>query len=72
MHSNLWLVGPVVSLVLGISLIGQGSWRSARHSSVRERALSKETIVGLRAVLISSGLFLIIISTLLAFGLVTR
>ena len=72
MHSNLWLVGPVLSLVLGAILVGQGLWRFARHNGVRERAPSKETIFGLRAVLVSSGLFLIIISALLAFGFVKR
>jgi hypothetical protein len=71
-RSNLWLVETIVSLVLGISLIGQGLWRSAQHGSVRERAPSMETVFGMRAVLVSSGLFLIIISALLAFGLVKR
>ena len=71
MHSQLWLIGPVLSLVLGAILVGQGLWRS-RHNSVRERAPSKGTVFALRAVLLSSGLFLIIISALLAFGFEKR
>jgi hypothetical protein len=71
-RSNLWLVETIVSLVLGVSLIGQGLWRRVRQGSVTERAPSKETIFVLRAALVSSGLFLIIVSALLAFGLVKR
>jgi hypothetical protein len=61
-HSNVWLIGPVVSLLLGGILIGQGLWSYAQHNSVTRRELSKATIFGLRAVLVSSGLFLTVIS----------
>jgi hypothetical protein len=70
-HSNLWWIGPILSVVFGAILVGQGLWRS-RHNSVVERAPSKGTIFALRAALLSSGLFLIIISALLAFGFVKR
>ncbi len=51
----------------------QGLWRSAaQHNPVGERKLSKANIIGLRALLVSSGLFLAIISALLAFGVIKR
>jgi hypothetical protein len=73
MHSSssLWWIGPGVSLVLGVILISQAWWGSAQHNPAGKE-ISKATIFRVRAVLISSGLFLTIISALLAFGLMKR
>jgi uncharacterized membrane protein YphA (DoxX/SURF4 family) len=61
-----------MSLVFGLILIGQGFGKFTQHNSVRRRELSRATIFGVRAVLVSSGLFLTVISALLAFGLIKR
>jgi hypothetical protein len=74
MHSpsNLRLVEQILWLAVGVVLVGQGIRWSAQRNSVKNRKLSNATIFGLRTVLISSGLFLIVISALLAFGLMKR
>ena len=74
MHSSssLWLIAPFMSLVIGVILISRGFWRSAQHDSVKRREVSRTTILGVRAVLVSSALFLVISAGWLAFGLTKR
>jgi cytochrome c-type biogenesis protein CcmH/NrfF len=74
MHSptSLWWVAPLMSLVIGVILVSEGLWRSARHDSVLGKELSKARISRVRAVLVSSGLFLAIIGASLALGLMKR
>jgi ABC-type transporter Mla maintaining outer membrane lipid asymmetry permease subunit MlaE len=73
MHSPspLWLVAPFMSLIIGFILASQGLWRSAQPNSVGKE-LSNATIFRARAILVSSGLFLTVLSALLAFGLMKR
>jgi len=72
MHSpaSLWLIAPFMAFVIGVILLSQG--RSAQQSLVKRRELSKATILGVRAVLVSTGLFLAVGGALLAFGLMKR
>ncbi len=60
MHSNLWLIAPVMSLVSGVILILQGLRTRAQHASVAKSEVSPAAIFRVRAVLFSSGLFLTI------------
>jgi hypothetical protein len=73
MHSPsiLWLVAPFMSLIIGVILVSQRLWRSPQRISVGKE-LSNATIFRVRAVLVSSGLFLAISGAWLAFGLIKR
>jgi hypothetical protein len=72
MHSNLWLIAPLMSIVSGVILIAQGLRRRAQHDSVATSELSQAAIFRVRAVLFSSGLFLTTIAALLLLGLMKR
>ena len=71
MHSpsNLWLVAPFLSLVIGLLLLSEGLRRFARPRLVRGRELSKATLFVVRAFLVSTALFLATWAGWLAFGL---
>jgi hypothetical protein len=72
MHSNLWLIAPLSSLVSGVILIVQGAWKRAQQDSGAKAELSRTAIFRARAVLLSSGLFLTIVAALLLFGSMKR
>jgi hypothetical protein len=74
MHSssNIWMIAPFLSLVYGVILISRRLRSYAHENPTEKKEPSKATMFALRAILLLSGLLLIFISALLAFGFVKR